>query len=149
MVDAGLCRLRPCPGRPAGRPWRLAGALAVRSANAGVVELLGHRPVQRQYLHRLGDKGAIVVYVEAETGQVRGFIYSTRGGDDAFIRKMRGRRRQVWRIPHAADKVISSALYDPQRVRPPGPVQQAMASDGGLSAAPMNIQPPRRKSREA
>ena len=65
--------------------------LAVRSANAGVVELPGHRPVQRQYLHRLGDKGAIVVYVEAETGQVRGFIYSTRGGADAFIQKMRGR----------------------------------------------------------
>ena len=51
--------------------------LAVRSANAGVVELPGHRPVQRQYLHRLGDRGAIVVYVEAETGQVRGFIYTT------------------------------------------------------------------------
>ena len=42
--------------------------LAVRSANAGVVELPGHRPVQRQYHHRLGAKGAIVVYVEAETG---------------------------------------------------------------------------------
>ena len=42
--------------------------LAVRTANAGVVELPGHRPGQRQYLHRLGAKGAIVVYVEAETG---------------------------------------------------------------------------------
>ena len=65
--------------------------LAVRSANAGVVEHPGHRPVQRQYLHRLGAKGAIVVYVEVETGQVRGFIYSSHGAADAFIKKMRGR----------------------------------------------------------
>lgn len=55
------------------------------------VELPGHNPPQRQYLHKFGKRSAIVVYVEAESGAVRSLIYSSHKKADKFLKNKRGR----------------------------------------------------------
>ena len=49
---------------------------AVKNPNVSVSDLPKHNPPQTSYLHRLGEKQAIVVFVETETGNVRSFIYT-------------------------------------------------------------------------
>ena len=65
--------------------------LAVQKMNGGMVRLEKHNPPQVQYLHKFGLKKAIVVYVEENTGRVRGFIYSSHKNADRFLDKKRGR----------------------------------------------------------
>ena len=36
-------------------------------------------PPQKTYLHKLKNDRAIIVYTNAKTGDVRGFIYSSKG----------------------------------------------------------------------
>lgn len=63
---------------------------AVRETNYGVVDLPDHIPPQRQYLHKIGKRKAIVVYVDADD-HVRSFIYNSHKNADRFLENKRGR----------------------------------------------------------
>ncbi len=49
--------------------------LAVHKANGGVVLHPKDNPPEKSYFHRFSDKRGIIVFTDAKTGAVRGFIY--------------------------------------------------------------------------
>ena len=59
---------------------------AVKIANVSVTELPNTNPPQTRYVHRLGEKQAIVVFVETETNNVRSMIYTNKQ-IKAFLKK--------------------------------------------------------------
>lgn len=68
-------RLGADPGRLMQLPRAI---LAVQKANGGVREHPSDNPPQRSLLHGLGNSRGIIVFADAGTGEVRGFIYGRR-----------------------------------------------------------------------
>ena len=59
---------------------------AIKKANVSVTELPNTNPPQTRYVHKLGEKQAIVVFVETETKNVRSMIYTNKQ-INAFLKK--------------------------------------------------------------
>lgn len=55
--------------------------IAVRKANEGVYDMKNNNPPQIMYLHRFSEKASMVVFVDANKRNVRGFTYNSSGSN--------------------------------------------------------------------